>query len=84
MNKLLTAIALTIAFPAVANAQTAPAPASAKMDCSEMMKAGGMDGHKNMHGMMDAKGGHVMKPMQPGAQKSGAKQPQTEQQHNQH
>lgn len=37
MKKILTAIALTIALPAMALAQTAPAPAS-KADCCERMK----------------------------------------------
>ena len=37
MKNMLTAIALTIALPAVAHAQTAPAPA-AKMACCEKMK----------------------------------------------
>ena len=37
MKKILTAIALSIALPAVAHAQTAPAPA-AKMACGEKMK----------------------------------------------
>ena len=37
MNKFLTAIALTIALPAAAFAQTAPAPAP-KMACCEKMK----------------------------------------------
>lgn len=37
MKKILTAIALTIALPAVAHAQTAPAPAG-KMACGEKMK----------------------------------------------
>ena len=37
MKKILTAIALTIALPAVAHAQAAPAPA-AKMECCEKMK----------------------------------------------
>lgn len=40
MNKLLTAIALTIALPAVAHAQAAPAP---KADCCEKMKAKGKE-----------------------------------------
>ena len=40
MNKLLTAIALSIALPAVANAQAAPQP---KADCCEKMKADGKD-----------------------------------------
>ncbi|MEO5577630.1 MAG: hypothetical protein ABIR25_01080 [Sphingomicrobium sp.] len=35
MNKILTAIALSIALPAVAHAQSAPA---AKMECCEKMK----------------------------------------------
>ncbi len=37
MNKILTAIALTIALPAVAHAQAAPAP-TPKTDCCEKMK----------------------------------------------
>jgi hypothetical protein len=41
MNKLLTAIALSIALPAVAHAaEPAPAP-EAKQDCCEKMKAEG-------------------------------------------
>jgi hypothetical protein len=40
MNKILTAIALSIALPAVAHAQTAPAP---KEDCCEKMKAEGKE-----------------------------------------
>ena len=42
MKKMLTAIALTIAIPAVAHAQAAPAPAM-KMACCEKMKADGKD-----------------------------------------
>ncbi len=42
MTKILTAIALAIAFPAVAHAQAAPTPAP-KADCCEKMKAAGMD-----------------------------------------
>ena len=38
MKKILTAIALTIAIPTVAQAQAAPAPA-VKMECCEKMKA---------------------------------------------
>ena len=60
MKKILTAIALTIALPAVAHAQTAPAPA-AKMACCEKMK----DKHdcsKNM-----AKMDHDMQGMKAGA-----------------
>ena len=40
MNKILTAIALSIAPPAVAHAQAAPAP---KEDCCEKMKAQGKE-----------------------------------------
>lgn len=40
MTKILTAIALAIAIPAVAHAQAAPAP-EAKQDCCEKMKAEG-------------------------------------------
>ena len=42
MKKILTAIALTIALPAVANAQAVPAPAP-KMACCEKMKAEGKE-----------------------------------------
>ena len=42
MKKILTAITLSIAIPAVAHAQAAPAPAP-KMECCEKMKAAGMD-----------------------------------------
>lgn len=38
MNGILTAIALSIALPAVAHAQPTPAP-EAKQDCCEKMKA---------------------------------------------
>lgn len=37
MNKMMIAIAMSIALPAVASAQTAPAPAP-KMACCEKMK----------------------------------------------
>ena len=40
MNKILTALALSIALPAVAHAQATPAPA-AERDCCEKMKAEG-------------------------------------------
>ncbi len=63
MKKLLTAIAMSIALPAMAHAQAAPA---AKADCCDKMKAG-MDCCKDMakmdHGMQGMKGmpaGHVM------------------------
>ncbi|MFL6779924.1 MAG: hypothetical protein ACJ8E8_12915 [Sphingomicrobium sp.] len=62
MNKLLTAIALSIALPAVAHAQATPVPAPEK-DCCEKMKAEGkkcccddMD-HKD-HGEHDGHQGH--------------------------
>ena len=42
MNKILTAIALSIALPAVAHAQAAPAP-EAKQDCCEKMKTEGKE-----------------------------------------
>lgn len=79
MNKILTAIALTIALPAVAHAQTAPAP---KADCCEKMKAEGKeccckDMAKEGHGERGAKGGadaHA------GHDKSGADSHQNHQQ----
>lgn len=40
MKKILTALALSIALPAVAHAQAAPAP---KEDCCEKMKAEGKE-----------------------------------------
>ena len=60
MTKLLTAIALSIAIPAVAHAQATPAPAP-KADCCEKMKAEGkececckdMDHSKMDHSKMD-------------------------------
>lgn len=42
MKKILTAIVLSIAIPAVAHAQAAPAPAP-KMECCEKMKAEGKE-----------------------------------------
>lgn len=61
MNKMMIAIALSIALPAVAGAQTAPAPAS-KMECCEKMKAKGKeccckDMAKMDHGKHDMKAG---------------------------
>lgn len=61
MNKMMIAIAMSVAVPAVASAQTAPAPA-AKMDCCEKMKAEGKeccckDMAKMDHGKHDMKGG---------------------------
>jgi hypothetical protein len=59
MNKMLTAIALSIALPAVAHAQAAPAPAAEK-DCCEKMKAEGKECCcKDMAGKEHA--GHAMK-----------------------
>ena len=60
MKKLLTAIALSIALPAVAHAQAAPVPAP-KADCCEKMKSEGkecacckdMDHSKMDHSKMD-------------------------------
>ena len=59
MKTILTAIALTIALPAMAHGQTAPAPAtkaSAHADMMGMMECKGMAGHK-------ADGGHDMAAM---------------------
>jgi hypothetical protein len=68
MNKILIAIALTIALPAVAHAQAAPAP---KADCCEKMKAEGKEccckgmdkdqhGQRGMRDGADAHAGHDM------------------------
>ena len=65
MKKILTAIALSIALPAVAHAQAAPTP-SPKADCCDKMKPGKdcckdmakMD--HDMQGMKDMPAGHVM------------------------
>ena len=74
MKKILTAIALTIALPAVAHAQAAPA----KADCCE--KHDKMDCCKDMAGMVDA--GHDMKGMDSHAMHNmsqpGAKAPQAD------
>jgi uncharacterized protein involved in copper resistance len=58
MNKLLTAIALTIARPAVAHAQAAPAPApkEEKCDCCKHMAK--MDHAKHKKDGADAHAGH--------------------------
>ncbi len=61
MKRILTAIVLSIAIPAVAHAQAAPAPA-AKMACCEKMKAEGKeccckDMAKMDHGKHDMKAG---------------------------
>lgn len=75
MKKILTAIALTIALPAVAHAQTAPA----KADCCEKMKDK-MDCCKDMAGKDHA--GHDMKGMDSHAMHNmsqpGAKAPQVD------
>jgi uncharacterized protein involved in copper resistance len=53
MKKLLTAIACSVALPAIAHAQAAPAPAP-KADRCEKMKAEGKDCCKDMdHAKMD-------------------------------
>lgn len=68
MNKILTAVALSIAFPALANAQPAPAPAP-KSSCCEKMKDmgcckdGKMDCCKDMSAMDSGKTGHDMSKM---------------------
>lgn len=80
MKKMLTAIALTIALPAMAHAQAAPAPAS-KMACCEKMKADGkeccckdmakMDHSKHdMKAGADAHAGHDMSQKAPPASHS--------------
>ncbi len=74
MTKFVTAIALAIALPAAAHAQTAP-PA-VKMDCCEKMKAAGKDCCKDMAGMDHSKMDHSK--MGHGTQQS-APQPQTDQ-----
>ncbi len=78
MKKILTAIALAIALPAVANAQAAPVP---KAGCCENMKAEGKNCCKDMakmdHGKHDMKDGanpHAGHDMP----QSGAKTPQTD------
>ena len=58
MNKLLTAIALTIAPPAVAQAAT-QAPA-ASGDCCDKIKAAGRDMAKIDHDMGDMTAGTTM------------------------
>ena len=85
MKNLLTAIALTIALPAVAHAQAAPAPAPKascceamkdKMDCgNDMAKMHeGMSGMNGMNGMNGMKAGGGMPAGQDMSQ-SGAKAP---------
>jgi hypothetical protein len=61
MKKILTAIAVSVALPALAHAQAVPAPAS-KMACCEKMKAEGKeccckDMAKMDHGNHDMKAG---------------------------
>ena len=59
MKKILTAIALSVALPAVAHAQAAPVP-KAEKDCCEKMKAEGKECCcKDMAGKEHA--GHDMK-----------------------
>lgn len=59
MKNILTAVALSIALPAVTHAQAAPAPA-AKADCCEKMKAGKDMAKMDMQGMKGMPAGHVM------------------------
>ena len=70
MKKILTAIALSIALPAVVHAQAAPAPAP-KMACCEKMKTEGKEccckdmakmdhGKHNMKAGGDPHAGHDM------------------------
>jgi hypothetical protein len=53
MNNLLTAVALAIALPAVAHAQSTPAPAAEK-DCCEEMKEHSETSHAGRHDVSDA------------------------------
>ena len=82
MKKLMTAIALTIALPAAALAQAAPAPA-AKMDCCAKMKAAGKDckdmakmdhSKHDMKAGADAHAGHDMSQMGAKAPAAGSHQ----------
>jgi uncharacterized protein involved in copper resistance len=75
MNKILTAIALSIALPAVAQAQTAPAPAAEK-DCCEKMKAEGKECCCKDMGKMDHSKHNMKQP--------DAKAPQADHQNHQH
>ena len=78
MKKILTAIAITIALPAVAHAQAAPVPAP-QMACCEKMKAKGKEccckdmakmdhGKHDMKAGADAHAGHDMPQKAPAAQ----------------
>ena len=79
MKKILTAIALSIALPAVAHAQAAPA---AKMDCCEKMKDK-CDGCKDMAKMdHDKQGMTAGADPHAGHDMSGARAPQAEPQNN--
>ena len=78
MNKLLTAIALTIALPAVAHAQATPAPASKMAPAGHDMSCTGID-HSKMdkskmdHSKMDmSKMGHSKMCQQPNAKPADA------------
>ncbi|MEO6113722.1 MAG: hypothetical protein ABIP07_04650 [Sphingomicrobium sp.] len=76
MKKLLTAIALTIAIPAVAHAQAAPTPAP-KADCCEKMNSKmdcGKDMAKMHQGMAGMKADAGM-PAGHDMSQSGAKAP---------
>ncbi len=76
MKKLIVAAALSVALPAIAHAQVAPAP---KMDCCEKMKAEGKKCGccKEKMGGHDAHAGHS--DMQP-----APSQPQPDQHNDRH
>ena len=69
MKRILTAVALSIAPPALAHAQTAPA--QGKMACCEKMKAEGKDcccmRMGGSHGEHSGKHGESKPPQQPNA-----------------
>ena len=82
MNKMMIAIAMSIAVPAVAHAQAAP-PAPKKMECCEKMKEkcdcckdmAKMDHSKHdMKAGADPHAGHDMSPSQASAPSAGAHQ----------
>ena len=90
MKNLLTAIALTIALPAVAHAQAAPAPALKASCCEKMkdMKDCGKDMAKMHQGMSGMAGMNGMKagvgmPAGHDMSQSGAKAPAADEHQNQ-
>jgi|GEM_PF-3152330 len=69
MEKIITAIALSIAIPSIAQAQAAPAPKMGekmkeKCACCKDMAGKGHEGHK-MSGEEDPHAGHDMTPKAP-------------------